>query len=415
MSPTGGNLQGPPKFQGPTSPAPQNVGDWLSFFRWLISLWQVANNSIGAQESITIAPQANAGNNESETLGAAQAFAQAHPPIPRVQIPQGAPHYPPQPQKRADELNAVTALALFKTPYPQRAGGGYVLVGTRATRLGLDPVAYAQYEFYETDSTLIYISNGTNWLWVAGVYARTQSQLSTLAGALTTSDTGLRVNVTDYAHMLMWSGSAWLWAPEDDKRAGEGPIMREIDPAPTTGWHIYDGSTVAYLKADGTTANVTLPNLTSTACYAKLGTPNSGPNAPTAPGAAASGTGSIGTSTTGITNPADTGTATTGITNPAFTANASTGITVGTNTTSYDVLQGVGIGHFVADDGHTHAVSDPQHDHAVGSPSDPGHQHTIGAPADPGHTHSLTLSGLTVTVDTTGQPENLVRRPWFRQ
>ena len=53
----------------------------------------------------------------------------------------------------------------------------------------------------------------------------------------------------------------------------------EVDPG--TGWHLYDGANnVAYLKSDGTTATVNLPDLTSAgnkAAFPKAGSPNAAP------------------------------------------------------------------------------------------------------------------------------------------
>ncbi len=193
------------------------------------------------------------------------------------------------------------------------------------------------------------------------ILSSTQANLATLAASLTTADTGTLVNVTDYGHLLMWTGSAWSWAPGEQ---GSGMlVLFEIDPT-GVGWHLYDGATVNYLKADGTTGSVTLPNLAGTAAYPKAGSPNSGPNAAVAPTLS----GNTASATTGITvSAAGAATASSG------TAQSGAGQAVLTALTS-----GGGGG---------------------------------GAVTDPGHIHGLTGASASAT----GEPRNLVRRPWFRQ
>ena len=49
------------------------------------------------------------------------------------------------------------------------------------------------------------------------------------------------------------------------------------------GWHLYDGSSVSYLKSDGTTALITLDNLIGTSAYLKLGIANTAITSAVAP------------------------------------------------------------------------------------------------------------------------------------
>lgn len=123
-----------------------------------------------------------------------------------------------------------------------------------------------------------YSTSATVWTYIGGMVARTQSQLATLAGLLGVADTGLLVDVTDYAHILKWTGSAWTYADPTDP-AGRVEMFL-VDPSPVTGWQLCDGTaSVKYLKADGTTGTQTMPDLVSTtakAAYAKLGSPVSG-------------------------------------------------------------------------------------------------------------------------------------------
>ena len=124
------------------------------------------------------------------------------------------------------------------------------------------------------------------WAYFSGMIARTQSGLSGLAGQLGSSDAGLLVDVTDFAHILKWSGSAWEYADPSDPAGRVEAFL--VDPSPTTGWHLCDGTAgVSYLKSDGTTGTQTLPDLVSVAgdaAYMKLGSPASAtPNAAVAP------------------------------------------------------------------------------------------------------------------------------------
>lgn len=96
---------------------------------------------------------------------------------------------------------------------------------------------------------------------------KTQSQLAALAATLTFDDNGLLVEVTDYGHILRWTSPAWGWGPGE---AGSGMLVPFAVPPTGVGWHLCDGSlAVPYLKADGTTNTVPLPDTISTATYVK--------------------------------------------------------------------------------------------------------------------------------------------------
>lgn len=273
--------------------------------------------------------------------------------------------------------------------------GGAVLEDTHAHRL--DATGFSQYQaanvaigtlFWETDRKVTYIAAsvaGVNaWVYQSGQMIDVQANIPNDLGA---NDKGFQISVTDFAHGLQWGGAGWNWAPGDP---GSGMmVLFEVDPSPTTGWHLYDGTAgVTYLKSDGTTGTVTLPDLTSATnkgSYPKAGSPNAGPNAAVAPGATAGG--AINSALTGISNPPATG-------------NSATGISTGNDNNFVEVNLIAGVGN-VASHTHQHPITDPTHNH------------TIGAPTDPGHTH--TISALVVTVDATGEPRNLIRRPWFRR
>lgn len=261
---------------------------------------------------------------------------------------------------------------------------------THANRPSAGSVAAGTF-YEETDRNVLYqnqvVSSVNTWVWIAGEMRATQA---TLPADLGVSDAGFIAQVTDFNHRLKWSGSAWGWAPGD---AGSGMMVRfEIDPSPLTGWALYDGSTVTYLKSDGATGTKTLPDLTSAAnkaAYDKSGSPNSGPNAAVAPTLNSAVV--TGSSATGVTIPANTGANVTGITMPVNTGVDSGGGTV--------VMAGVGT-----------TVAAHTHVHPEGPLSDPTHVHTEGPISDPGHAHAITAT----TANADGEPRNLVRRPFFR-
>lgn len=93
-----------------------------------------------------------------------------------------------------------------------------------------------------------------------------QANLTLLSASLAA---GTLVEVTDYAHVLRWTGSAYEWGPGE---SGSG-YFAPFAVSPTgSGWHLCDGTAgVTYLKSDGTTGTVTLPNTAATPAYLKLG------------------------------------------------------------------------------------------------------------------------------------------------
>src|SRR5215469_5800097 len=192
------------------------------------------------------------------------------------------------------------------------------------------------------------------WLaWLNALYQRvilqprmvsvTQSQLTDLAAFLRTFDAVVLPNfdpatgtvslgtapilayVTDYNHTLQWTGTGWEWGPGE---SGSGMLV-SFAIAPTgNGWHACDGSSgVHYLKADGTTGTVTLPNTVSTPAYIR--------------------------ETFGYNNtivPAVDPT----ISTPTFTGSLDT---TSTPSTSVTVVQGTGASIIVANATHTHTVT----------------------------------------------------------
>ncbi len=258
----------------------------------------------------------------------------------------------------------------------------WVLADTHANRANYPNGAYlVDTLFVETDRLVVFRNTGTAWKYVDGTYTATLSSIPTLG----TDDAGFLFGVSDYGHLLRWSGTAWGWAPGD---AGSGMMaLFEIDPG--AGWHIYDGTAnVPYLKSDGTTGTVTLPDLTSAgalAAFLEGGSPNSGPTAAVAPtftgSSANTSADSAGTPAGSVSAPIFTGNpvaaastnATPDLVAPDVTATGVSPVTTATGTNSAPTFTGSALG---------------------------AHQHTVTA---------------TGTVSATGEPRKIIRRPFFRQ
>lgn len=77
----------------------------------------------------------------------------------------------------------------------------------------------------------------------------------------TSVDSGLLVAISDYGHLLEWSGSAFVWAVGE---AGSGYVALFVNPPTQKGWHLCDGSTVKQLQQDGSLIDVVLPTIANT-------------------------------------------------------------------------------------------------------------------------------------------------------
>jgi hypothetical protein len=243
-----------------------------------------------------------------------------------------------------------------------------VTYGTRSSRTANRPADFESSLWVETDTGLIYQSRGVvtvsgktvSWTYAGGAYQRTQAQLAALAAAiaaaLTTNDVGLLVEVTDFRHILRWTGTAWSWGPGEDGRHDIAACP--VDPDPTTGWALCDGSATTYLKSDGTTGNYTTPDLigAGAGAYLKLGDTVAGPTAASAPA----------------------------LSMDSYTPAGSVAAIAAT--TAGAISAGTG-GVFASVSSHGHP-----------------------APAFTG-----TPATLTGSVSSDGEPRNLVLRPWFRR
>lgn len=265
------SLPPPPKY-GPSVPYPQNVSDWVSFFRWLVGLWRVASQSITAPESISISSAAPG----SRPDGLSEQLAFIERPIPSARDAGIGPPLGVLGTRGAavDELGIFAAIprpAPFSTNPPFRGAGqyGFCLEDTRASRANYPPAQYPATLFFETDSKLVYVSDGTNWTYAAGFYQLTQSQIAAFIAGLGANDAHLVLDVTDYRHMLQWTGSALhRWSGDSE----HSDTFHAFGAAPTdAGWHAADASTVSFLNYDGTLGSRTLPNTAGSPAYMKFG------------------------------------------------------------------------------------------------------------------------------------------------
>lgn len=336
----------------------------------------------------------------------------------------------------------------MRPPYPSGAASGFVLQDTHAARLSSYPATnYAIGTlFFETDRTVIYINQGTpgssNWVFCEGVCYTVQSAIPNDLG---TNDIGFLNSVTDYGHMLEWTGTAWQWGPGEP---GSGMLqLFDVDPT-GPGWHLYDGSLVSFLKKDGTLGTVTLPNLSGASpiqVYLKTGATNTTPNAPVLPTLTTSGLSFTGTAG------AVTGTAST----PLFFGNPATPTVASVSSPTFTGTALAGHSHFspigvaatliVATNVFGSAGSVTAVTSVVGTPTSAAFSPSFtstdsaGTPAGTVSAPTVTMNSYTpfgtcsaptlsmanftpvgtvtgtVTATTAGEPENLVRRAWFRQ
>jgi len=247
-------------------------------------------------------------------------------------------------------LDAQISAVLPGSAGVQTKASAVVIQDLHVNRKLYPPASYALGSLYwETDRTVWYLNAvvkaANTWIYVDGTDHGTLSNIPTDLGA---NDSNFQYEVTDYAHILKWNGSGWAFLGNDASNYfidGTGTA-----PSPV-GWHACDGSTVTYLKSDGTTGTTTVPNTNSTAAYVKS-------------------SGSYSNTITSANAPGLTG----------HTASNTTGISVSVGSTAS------------TSGGDTAGAAGPA------SVTDPGHTHNVG----------------TLAVDTTGEPAHVIYVRWFR-
>lgn len=175
------------------------------------------------------------------------------PNLPASRLPQslfGSPLVNPQGLVNANSVWGKQITGLFNSIQTFQTG-------THAQRLKTPAGNYVQGSiFAETDRFVAYVSVNGQWVYFTGFYPVTQA---TLPADLGQFDNGLLAYVTDYAHLLLWTGTAWTWAPGE--QGSDFIVTFVTGPKPATGWHVCNGSAgIQRLNADGTIGMVTVPN-----------------------------------------------------------------------------------------------------------------------------------------------------------
>ena len=277
---------------------PQSIGDWVSFFRWLFSLYSTAASATSAAQSITISPKANRASDQ-QTLGAAQGLANERPAPPQnrnldaagieMYAPRTSPKPPDSPPAFAttppprlsqgpDPFSTVAPLLLNRTPYPP-AKTAALIEDTHAHRANYAASSYVDGTmYYETDRTVYYIVQAGTWVYMQGVMSGTLSP-DTKPNDLGAADVGFRFDATDFFHEYVWNGTVWHYAPWD---LGSGWMVMGGQPNPSIFW-LCNGSVATLSRDDGGTTTFTTPNTVSANPFYQAGTYNSVPLAANTP------------------------------------------------------------------------------------------------------------------------------------
>jgi len=256
--------------------------------------------------------------------------------------------------------------------------------------------------------------------------------------AMSASDEGTVYWVSDFAHLIRWSGTAWAFMD------GGNRFFADHELAPGTGWALCDGSTVDALTLGATLSvtSVTLPNLSGLPSYKRSNaTYSSTLVSAIAPGATATATATVGSESahTHSVDPPDTGSSAAGGHSHSVTTGTTASESAHTHavdppaTTSglpspIDVFV-TGVDNDAGTGLHTHSVDIAEFTSGAGS----AHSHgpgTLGTDTIGNHTHSTDIAAFTsgagsahthsatvtvnVTVDATAEPRKLNVLPYYR-
>jgi hypothetical protein len=129
-------------------------------------------------------------------------------------------------------------------------------LGNRPADLGIYD---AGFHFYAVDYTVGEDWNGTQWVYRYGRSYGGHGILAALASTLTAQDTGWLASDEQYGHRFYWNATVWAFEPGEESQY---IAMASSTAAPKGGpWYPCDGGTYACENSDGTTTNVTTPNL----------------------------------------------------------------------------------------------------------------------------------------------------------
>lgn len=210
---------------------------------------------------------------------------------------------------------------------------GTMHAGTSSKPTDLNPYSDAGFEFHDTTVLVQYYgvhetsfsASQLYFAWMSGVESMTYSAFT--GRTFYASDAGYQVNITDYAHEIIWTGSQWNFAPGDSSKF----VVPSVDGNPPSGgvWGLCDGSAYNVFEVTAGTVNIvniTTPNLTGDT-FVRGGTYTGSVNPTSAPTFSTAGftfTGTPATLTGSISPPTFTGT-------PA-TLTGTTGVAIFTGT-----------------------------------------------------------------------------------
>lgn len=397
---------------------PQTLGEGNDFFRWLFLQWRKVEDATTDQQVRAITPRRSGPSpsqiiDEAVVLGRSKHSRQPPPLDDSAIVSRAVQGH----TTKGENLTDVAYIALIRSMSNsgRRRTPQLVIEDTHANRLANYPASsYAVGTlFWETDRTVYYLNSGAAgsqyWLYTAGTCYTTQALIP---GDLGTHDVGFLNSVTDYGHVIEWNGTGFIWGPGE---AGSGFLqLFEVDPT-GAGWHLYDGSTVSYLKSDGSLGSIALPNLSGAAptrSYLKTSDTNAGPTAPTAPTFTGSGFGFTGTPATLTGNVAA----------PVFTGAAlgthQHDVPIGANSSTLELGVPFGTGSLQTANVQAAGSASSASFNCVKTQAVPA-----GTPAGTNNAPALTMDSYTPagtvtgsgSIGTNGEPENLTRRAFFRQ
>jgi len=143
-------------------------------------------------------------------------------------------------------------------------GLGTILEGTHDDRADFPPEDYNKIIFFETDRSVLYRSNGTDWIYIDGIM---RSNIADRPTDLAIPDTNFSFYATDTDRNYFWDGSAWKDVPsaKDANKIFSGPTtgaaavptFRSLVAAdlPSTAWSSW---TPTVTSSSGTTTTNTL-------------------------------------------------------------------------------------------------------------------------------------------------------------
>lgn len=258
----------PPLTQPLVGPGGALTPAWQWYF---YEIYLQSGGSLAALQVLE-AFDAASGDNAASVAADSTVLAAAGDPVPSIAAPIDAirkqlASIAETPDQSA-RIDALEKLIWSLTGDSSAAAAGatpVVIVDTHANRAGYVLADYPDGAVYfETDRTVVYVAgppdSAAAWLYAAGTFSAVLADIPTDLGA---GDAGFQFASTDLAHVWIWSGSVWHFAPWD---SGSRYIVGFGTGSPPGGvWGYCDGSSYYCANDDGTSANVATPDLSTNA------------------------------------------------------------------------------------------------------------------------------------------------------